>query len=181
MRRTAALLRSCPRRPEASPPLSIEVSDGRVVDERVAFTVTLTNRAPDRWTGQDWLVLPMTASVPVYPGFGGPAAALWFAGDMASWQGTQRQTYDFDPRVPRLVGRTEDGSAGEAGASGGTPLGPGRWTLVLRLTRAVDRVTYVAHEQAAFIPVMQLEISESGDLSYEVYEGDLNAKLRSHP
>ena len=167
-----------PATSKASPPLSIEVSDGRVVDERVAFTVTLTNRAPDRWTGQDWLVLPMTASVPVYPGFGGPAAALWFAGDMASWQGTQRQTYDFDPRMPRLVGRTEDGSAGEAGASGGTPLGPGRWTLVLRLTRAVDRVTYVAHEQAAFIPVMQLEISESGDLSYAVYEGDLNAKLK---
>ena len=170
-----------PATSEASPPLSIEVSDGRVVDERVTFTVTLTNRAPDRWNGQDWLVLPTTASVPVYPGFGGPAAAQWFAGDMASWQGTQHQTYEFDPRVPSLVGRTEDGSAGEAGASGGTPLGPGRWTLVLRLIRAVDHVTYVAQEPVAFIPVMHMEVSESGEVSYEVYEGDLNAKLRPIP
>ena len=149
------------------------------VDERVTFTVTLTNRAPDRWSGQDWLVLPTTASVPVYPGFGGPSPVLWFAGEMASWQGTQRQTYEFDPRMPSLAVRAEDGSGGEAGASGGTPLGPGRWTLVLRLIRGVDRVTYVAQEQAAFIPVMQLEISESGDVSYEVYDGDLNAKLRA--
>ena len=170
-----------PATSEASPPLSIEVSDGRVVDERVTFTVTLTNRAPDRWNGQDWLVLPTTASVPVYPGFGGPAAAQWFAGDMASWQGTQHQTYEFYPRVPSLVGRTEDGSAGEAGASGGTPLGPGRWTLVLRLIRAVDHVTYVAQEPVAFIPVMHMEVSESGEVSYEVYEGDLNAKLRPIP
>ena len=83
--------------------------------------------------------------------------------------------------MPSLAVRAEDGSGGEAAASGGAPLGPGRWTLVLRLIRGVDRVTYVAQEPVAFIPVMQMEVSESGEVSYVVYDGDLNAKLRSHP
>ena len=165
-----------PFAPAALPPLGVEVSDGQIIDERVRFTVRLTNRDPDLWNGQDWLVLPMNASVPTYPGFGGPSSALWFAGNMASWQGTQRHSYEFDPRAGSLAVRADDGRFALVG--GGDSLGPGRWTLALRLIRAVHRGTYVAQEQVAFIPVMQMEISESGDVAYEVYEGDLGARLR---
>ena len=167
-----------PFAPAASPPLSVAVSDSQIIDERVRFTVRLTNRDPDRWNGQDWLVLPTNASVPAYPRFGGPAAALWFAGEFVSWQGTQSLAYEFDPRSASLVVRSDDGHVPVSGDSGDTPLGPGRWTLVLRLNRAVDRGRHVAHDPVAFIPVMQVEISESGDVAYEVYEGDLGARLR---
>ena len=168
-----------PFTPPPSPPVSVEVFDGRAIDGRVRFTVALTNRDPDRWNGQDWLVIPTNASVPVFPRFGGPAAALWFAGDFVSWQGTQVLSYAFDPRSPSLVVRSDDQAAVMSGDAGDTPLGPGRWTLVLRLNRAVDRGDHVLHEPVGLVPVMQVEISEAGDVAYEVYEGDLGARLRS--
>ena len=173
-----------PRTPAASPPLSVRVSDGHVVDESVIFTITLTDHAPGSWTGQDWLVVPTDAmpwGIPRHPSFGGPSADRWFGGQIASGQNTTRLTYEFGLREASLAVRADDGKFTAVGGSGNTPLGPGRWTLVLRLTRAVDRRTYIAYEDAAFIPVMHTELSEAGELSQTVYEGDLNAKLRSHP
>ena len=163
--------------PAASPPVSVRVSDGVAVDERVTFVLTLNNREPDRWTGQDWMVVETTdAKLPIYPGFGRPAAARWFPGQIASWRGTASASYRFDPRAGSLAARADEAPFTTVGD--GDPLGPGRWTLVLRLIREVDRGTYVAHEPVAFIPVMQLAISESGDVAYEVYQGDLSARLR---
>ena len=164
--------------PSPSPPVSVEVSDGQIMDERVGFTVSLTTRDPDRWTGQDWVVVPMDTRVPAFPKFGGPASVLWFAGDFVSWEGAQSGRYEFDPRSGSFAVRSEDGRATVSGDSGGRPLGPGRWTLVLRLKRATDKGSYVAHDEVAFIPVLQMEISEAGDMVVEVFEGDLNARLR---
>ena len=162
----------------AAPPVSVEVSDGRITDGRVRFTVSLTNRDPDRWNGQDWLVVPTRASVPEFPGFGGPGAVRWMPGEFGSAPGIQVVPYEFDARSGGLVARPEDDRAAARGDSGGAALGAGRWTLVLRLNRAVDRGSHVAHEPVAFIPVLRVELSESGDMTYEVYEGDLNARLR---
>ena len=167
-----------PFTPPSSPPVSVEVSDGRVVDERVRFTVALTTRDPDQWNGQDWVVIPMDTRVPAYPGFGGPASVLWFAGDFVSSAGTQSGRYEFDPRSGSLAVQSADARATASGDSGDTALGPGRWTLVLRLKRAVDKGSYVAHDEVGFIPVLQVEVSEAGDVAYEVFEGDLGARLR---
>ena len=57
-------------------------------------------------------------------------------------------------------------------------MAPGRWTLVMRLIRAVDRGSYVAHEHVGNIPLLQVDVSDDGDVAYEVYAGDLNARLR---
>ena len=165
--------------PPSSPPVSVEVSGGQVVDERVRFTAELTTRDPDQWNGQDWFVIPMDTRVPAFPKFGGPASELWFAGDFVSWEGTQSRRYEFDPRSGSFAVRSEAGRATLSEESAGRPLGPGRWTLVLRLKRAVDKGSYVAHDEVAFIPVLQVEISESGDVAYEVFKGDLNARLRA--
>lgn len=164
--------------PPPSPPVSVVVSDGELTDERARFTVSLTTRDTDRWNGQDWFVIPMETPVPAYPKFGGPASELWFAGDFVSWEGTQSGRYEFDPHSGSLSVRSNDGRATLLGESGGRPLGPGRWMLVLRLKRAVDKGSYVRHDEVGFIPVLQVEISEAGEVAYEVFEGDLNARLR---
>ncbi len=163
--------------PAASPSVSVRVSDGVAVDERVTFALTLNNWEPDRWTGQDWLVVQTTdANLPIYPGFDRPAAARWFPGQIASWRGTASASYRFDPLAGSLAARTAEAPFTTVGD--GDPLGPGRWTLVLRLIREVDRGTYVAHEHVGLIPVLQFKISENAEVSYTVYEGDLSARLR---
>lgn len=167
-----------PFTPPASPPLTVEVSEGESTDERVRFTVSLTTRDPDQWSGQDWLVIPMDTSVPAYPGFGGPASVSWFAGEFVSWEGTQSRRYEFDPRSGSLAVRSEDGRVAVSEDPGGTPLGPGRWALVMQLKRAVDRGSYVAHDPVSFIPVLEVEITEAGEVTYRVHEGDLSVRLR---
>ncbi len=163
----------------APPPISIEVSDGVAKDGRATFTLTLTNRAPDRWTGQDWLVLPASIDgLPELPHLGKSAAQLWFSGQIAPGHENTRLTYVFDPWSASLSVRAGDGSLSAAGG-GGDALGPGRWTLVLRLNRDVRRQDYVGQEAAAYVPVMHMDISASGEVSYTVYEGDLNARLKS--
>ena len=161
-----------------SPPVSVVVSDGELDDVRVRFTLSLTTLDTDRWNGQDWFVIPKDSRVPAYPKFGGPASVLWFPGEFVSWGGTQSGRYEFDPRSGRLSVRSNDGRATVLGESGGRPLGPGRWTLVLRLKRAVQRDNFVAHDDVGFIPVLQVEISEAGDVRYDLHEGDLDVRLR---
>ena len=165
--------------PPPSPPVSVVVSDGEFKDERVRFTVELTTRDPDQWNGQDWFVIPMDTRVPAFPKFGGPPSVLWFAGDFVSSEGAQSRRYEFDPHSSSLAVRPEEGRPTVSGDSGSRPLGPGRWMLVLRLKRAVDKGGYVAHDEVAFIPVLQVVISEAGEMVVEIFEGDLNAKLRS--
>ena len=162
----------------APPPVSVHVSDGRVEDERATFTVRLTNHAPDRWTGQDWLVLPAKAGgLPVLPHMGRSEAVRWFSGQIAPEHEDTRLRYEFDPRAASLSVRASDGRLSAAGG-GGDALEPGRWTLVLRLNREVRRSNYVGQAAAAYIPVMHVDISRVGEVSYTVYEGDLNAGLR---
>ena len=166
-----------PSTPAASPSVTVRVSDDVVVDETVTFDLRLSNWEPDRWTGQDWIVVQTAAAgIPVYPGFGRPLSTRWFPGQISSWPGTASASYRFDPRTASLAASADGGPVSTVGKD--DPLGPGRWTLVLRLIREVDRGSYVAHEHVGFIPVLQVEISESGDVAFEVFEGDLNARLR---
>jgi len=159
--------------------VTVEVPDPRAEDGRAAFTLRLTNRSPDAWTGQDWLVLPArVGGLPVLPHMGRTEAALWFSGQIAPGHENTRLTYVFDPQSASLSVRAGDGSLSAAGG-GGDALDPGRWTLALRLNRDVRHRGYVGQQAAAYIPVMHVDISQSREVSYTVYEGDLNAGLRT--
>ncbi|MCY4110712.1 MAG: hypothetical protein OXF96_02085 [Chloroflexi bacterium] len=155
--------------------VTARMSDVVERNQQIGFALTLHNWEPDRWTGQDWIVVETTeAGIPVYPGFGQPAAARWFPGEISSQPSAVEAYFRFDPRAGNLAA-----GAGTIGAVGnGDPLSPGRWTLAMRLIRAVDRGGYVAHEHVGFIPLLRVDISESGDVAVEVFEGDLNARLR---
>ncbi len=163
----------------ALPPVSVEVSDDGAEDERAAFIVTLINRAREQWTGQDWLVLPAgVGGLPLLPRLGKSEAVLWFSGQIAPEHETTRLTYEFDPRGTTLSVRAGDGRLTAAGG-GGDALVPGSWSLVLRLNRAVKHRTYVGQEAAAYIPIMHVDIADDGAAAFTVYEGDLQAGLRS--
>ena len=173
-----AIMTTAPSRP---PPVTVRASDEGAVAGGIAFGVELINRTPDRWTGQDWLVLRANASgLPVSTGSGGVGGALWFPGQFAPAPDSARLTYEFDPRAASLSVRANDGSLSPAGESDDR-LGPGHWTLVLRLSGKVDRDSYVAHEHVAFIPIMQLSISANHDVTSVVYEGDIAARLGDRP
>ena len=44
------------------PPVSVQVSDVRATDGWLSFTVTIEDLAPERWTGQDWVLTAGDAS-----------------------------------------------------------------------------------------------------------------------
>ena len=77
------------------------------------------------------------------------------------------------PGASSLAVRGGDGAFWTA-ASSGEPPGPGTWTLALRFLREEDRGTYLAHEEAALIPVLKITISAHGEVSYAVH-GDVLA------
>ncbi len=161
--------------PAAAPAVTVRVSREEVEGEALAFTLSLINRVSDHWTGQDWLVQPANAGgLPVSPGSGGTGPGLWFPGQIVPEHERTRLTYEFDPRTANLSVRAADGRLSAAGRGGGR-LAPGHWVLVMRLNREVDRGTYVGHREAAYIPVMQMEISDQGEVFSRVFEGELNA------
>lgn len=164
-----------PVAPAAAPSVTVRVSETEAEGEGIALTVMLINRASDRWTGQDWLVQRVNdGGLPVAPGSDGTVAGLWFPGQISPGHERTRLTYEFDPRAASLSVRAADGRLITAGR-GSAPLAPGHWMLVLRLIREVDRSTYVGHREAAYIPVMQMEITNQGTVSSRVFKGDLNA------
>ena len=157
--------------------VSVRVSDVRVVDGRVIFTATLDDRAPEQWTGQDWVVIavdtsPWALPLALLPDGRTPVDEAWFAGQAASGAGTTTHTYEFDARAARLA--VQDGhGVFTAAASGGSVQGSGVWTLGIRLQHEW-RPNY--RRDAAFIPVLQIRVSEAGEVSYEVYEDPLTVR-----
>ena len=173
-----AIMTSSPAR---LPPVTIRASDEGAAAGEIGFGLALINRAPDRWTGQDWLVLPANASgLPVRTGSDRAGEGRWFPGQIDPGHEGARLTYAFDPSSASLSVRGSDGSLSSVGDSG-APLGPGYWTVALRLAGKVDRGSYVAHEPVAFVPVVQMRVSANGEVTHRVYEGDLAARLGDRP
>ena len=169
--------------PLGSSPPSIRVSDLRATDGRLGFTLTIDDQAPDRWTGQDWQLIAGEASrwaIPTQlaPDWRTPAVAQWFAGQMSPGRGTTTYDYTFDARTSRLAVRGASGQASVV-ATSGDGIGEGIWMLRLRVLRAVDRGTYLAQEDVAVIPVLQIEVSEAGDLAAFAYDNALGAEVQS--
>ena len=162
--------------PDATPPsVSVRLADVRAAEEGLTFTTTLDDRAPHKWTGQDWVLVPTDASpwaIPVMDRHDGlPVIEQWFAGQAVAGRGTTTHTYVFDARASSLAVRGADGVFTTVEASKRTP-SPGAWMLALRLNRRGDPGV---QETVFIIPVLRFEVSNAGTVSppqvYEVSRG----------
>ena len=164
-----------PAPPEAEPaPIRVEVSEVREAEGKLAFTLTVDDHAPDRWTGQDWVLINVDGSPWAIPRHleadqRTPVAEQWFAGQVLRGRGRTTHGYVYDGGASSLAVRTGDGTYRTEQSSAGT-VGPGAWTLALRLRREVDRGTYLAQEEAALIPVLKVTVTADGEVSYAVHD-----------
>ena len=156
---------------------AVRLSDVRVGGDRLAFTATFDDQALERWTGQDWLVIEVDQTPLALPtgyeadGFTN-VGTLWFAGQIVPSGGVVTHEYEFSARERRLAVRVGD-EVRPAQYSSGEALAPGTYALAVRLR--------LDHLQAAVIPVLRIMISEVGDVSYMVYEGERSAGVNACP
>ena len=166
-----ALSADIPTRIDApSPPnrdFSVQITDVRSSARRISFSVTFTDYAPTRWSGQDWLVIPVDSTPWALPTrYASDGHTLvgtrWFAGQIAPGPGPVTLRYQFDSRTHQLAQQTDDGSLAPIAASGAPlRLGEGTYVLAVRLRHQ--------HLQAAIIPVLHLTVAAEGTISFAVY------------
>lgn len=150
----------------------VRVSDVEEEAGGLAFTVAFADRAPERWKGQDWLVVPVDESRWAFPGeFEADgrthAGAQWYAGQIIPGQGGGTRKFEFDPLTASLAVADHKGEFLPV-ASSGESLAPGEWSLAVRLRGD--------WWEAALIPVVHMSVAESGEILYRVYEGSLDVQ-----
>ncbi len=154
-----------------APPVTVKVPEAHIENGRITFTANYGEHAPERWTGQDWVVVHVDDGPWAIPrrflGRGrGPEVAKWFAGLISSGSATSSHTYRFDLPASSLAVRNDIGAFVPLDSSDGE-IGPGSWVLALRLRHEWQPGYW---REAAFIPVMRIDISDTGEISYSVYE-----------
>ena len=166
-----------PRQQETNAAFVVHLSDVYLAADTITFTATFADRAPERWTGQDWLVIEVDETPWALPtgyeadGFTN-VGRLWFAGQIVPSGGMVSHRYEFNARMKRLAVGDGDGVFA-ARASSGEVLAPGAYVLAVRLR--------LDHLQAAVIPVLRFVISEAGAVTYTVYEGERSAGVNACP
>ena len=152
-------------------PFGVHVSDVSEADGRIAFTAAFDDHAPDQWSGQDWIVFatdnsPLGLPTQILADGHTPATHIWFSGQIGPGRGTSSVNYELDFLKPGMAFRTGDGAWTPAGVSEAES-GPGSYTLAVRL-----RHEYKPNQwrDAAIIPVLNITISETGQVSYQVHE-----------
>lgn len=154
-------------------PFWVEVTDWQATNGRLAFTATLANQNAEGWTGQDWVVTRADSSPWAFPdSWPIDRTPQWFAGQIAPQSGTLVHRYEYNPRDGQLALR-DNGSSLAVLPSAGEGLGPGVWLLSVRLRDDYRLV--------ALAPVARISISEGGDASYEVFQGELGLRPTSGP
>ena len=151
-------------------PFSVRVSDVSEADGRIAFTATFDDRGPDQWTSQDWVLIatrtpPWNLPKQVLPN-GSAAIAIWFLSYLNPGNGTTSLAYEFDFLAPSLAVRREYGVLKPLDRSEGV-LDLGSYVLAVRL-RHEYRPNY--WRDAAIIPVLNITVSQTGEVSYHVHE-----------
>ena len=154
-------------------PFSVRLSGTQAVNGRLTFTATLSDQTGAGWTGQDWLVVPADDSPWAFPLIRPTdTAAQWFAGQAVPRPETVVHRYEFDPRMATLVLIGNDDEPTELSSSG-DGLSPGVWVLGVRLRSDYQLV--------AFVPAVKVVISDTGDASYQVYQGELGVRPTPGP
>lgn len=162
-----------PVREPPARPFTVRLRDAQEIDGRLAFTATLADTSGEGWTGQDWLVVPADASPWALPRIRPTdPAAQWYAGQARPRPGAVTHRYEFDPQSITLSLRDGQPDAIQLDSSGES-LEPGVWILAVRLRSA--------YQLSAFIPVVKVVVSQSGDLSYKVYEGEFGVNPSPRP
>ncbi len=153
-------------------PFSVRVSDvSAMTDGRLSFTATFEDRAPGRWSGQDWILVatevpPWDLPTQLLADGRTPPAAIWFGGLAGPGSETTSLEHHFDFLKPGLSVRDEDGALVLLPSS--APIsGPGAWTLAVRVRREYQPRLW---RDVAIIAVLRIRVSESGEFSYQVYE-----------
>ncbi|MCY3895666.1 MAG: hypothetical protein OXG17_04250 [Chloroflexi bacterium] len=159
---------------EAPPrPFRVQLQDADESGARLKFTATLADRSGEGWTGQDWLVVPADNSPWALPRIRPTDPAVqWFAGQASPEPGSITHRYEYDPQAVTLSLRDAQPEPIRLDSSGDR-LAPGVWILAVRLRSA--------YQLSAFIPVAKVVVSQSGDLSYEVYEGEFGVNPSPRP
>ena len=147
------------------------MTDVRTADGRIAFTASFDNRAPEQWTGQEWVLLlgdssPWAIPMHVDPGGRTLGSVAWFPGQLAPGMATHTFVYQFDILAPSLAVRDANGVFTPAGGSA-QALGAGAWTLAVRLQHEWQP-NYWRH--AGLIPVLRIRVSEAGEIAYDVFD-----------
>ena len=158
-------------------PVSVRLSNAHTQDGRLTFTATFDDRAPGQWSGQDWVVAAGDASSWAIPADllrdgRTPVAAAWFAGHIGPGVGITTRTFEFEGPASRLATRDSTGVFTAAAAAGNLQ-GPGSWMLAVRLRHESQPRIW---RLVAFIPVLQIEVSEAGEVSYRVYQDPLTVR-----
>ena len=155
---------------------SVVLSDVHEVDGHIAFTATFIDRAAERWTGQDWVVMSVDTSRWRLPGESksdrrARPSARWFIGHLQPVRETDVQEYlylyRFDPRTASLT--VWDGATYAPIERVDREFGTGDWVLAARLLNR--------NREVALIPVVQFTLTASGEWAYETYEGSLDAMI----
>ena len=143
----------------------------RVADGRVVFTATFDDRAPDQWSGQDWLLIatdnsPYRFPTPILPDGRIPPTTMWFTGYLNPGKGASSLAYEFDFLAPSLAVRREHGVLKPLDRSEAV-LGSDSYVLAVRLRHEYKPGYW---RDAAIIPVLRITVSETGEVSYQVHE-----------
>ena len=154
-------------------PFTVRLRDAGETDGRLAFTATLSDTSGEGWTGQDWLVVPADESPWALPRIRPTdPAAQWYAGQASPRPGSVTHRYEFDPQAVTLGLRDSPSDTVKLDSSGDR-LGPGMWILAVRLRSE--------YQLSGFIPVVKVVVAESGNVSYEAYEGRYGVKPSPRP
>ncbi|MDE2990049.1 MAG: hypothetical protein OXU21_03140 [Chloroflexota bacterium] len=159
------------------PPVTVRISDAGIDGGRVTFTAAFQEHAPERWTGQDWVVVRVDGGpwgLPTrFQGQGrGPEIAKWFGGLISSGTATSSHTYELDVPAASLAVRDAAGALAPLAASDGE-LGVGAWVLAVRLRHEYQPEFW---RETAFIPVLMIAVSDAGAVSYAVFDEVLDGE-----
>ncbi|MCY4112931.1 MAG: hypothetical protein OXG33_03185 [Chloroflexi bacterium] len=161
-----------PRVALETPPVTVEIAEAHLDDGRITFSATFREHAPERWTGQDWVIVQVDDgpwAVPTsFQGRGrGPEIAKWFDGLLGSGTATTSHAYELDAQAPSLAVRSDSGALTPLPASEGD-LGVGTWVLALRLQHEWQPNVW---REAAFIPVLKIEVPVAGEVAFSILDG----------
>ena len=166
-----------PPEPETFP-VSVRLSDAHTQDGRLTFTATFDDRAPGQWSGQDWVVAAGDASPWAIPSRSPcrwaharePPRGLPATSD-PGWgpRPARSSSKDQHPGSPCGIAH----GVFTAAAAAGNVQGPGSWMLAVRLRHESQPRIW---RLVAFIPVLQIEVSEAGEVSYRVYQDPLTVR-----